>query len=73
MKCMDCPPKHIQQTSRIFHTRHKEHIQAIRHNSNSGHSNHILNTEHAYGSITDTMKIIKVDKKRKYIGKIPYI
>jgi hypothetical protein len=30
----------------------------------------MLNTGHAYGSITDTMKIIK---SSKYIRKIPYV
>jgi hypothetical protein len=32
-------------------------------NSNSGYSNHILNTGHAYGSVTNTMKVIKIEKK----------
>jgi hypothetical protein len=28
----------------------------------------MLNTGHAYGSITDTMKIIKIEKKGKYLN-----
>jgi hypothetical protein len=37
-------------------------------NSNSGHSNHVLNTGHAYGSIADTMKVVKVEKKGKHLN-----
>jgi hypothetical protein len=60
MKCLDCPLKYIGQTGRTFNTRYKEHTQVIRNNnSNSGYSNHILNTEHTYGTITDTIDIIK--------------
>jgi hypothetical protein len=62
MRCMDYTLKYIQ-------TRHKEHIQAIRNkNSNSGYSNNILNKGHAYGNITDTMKVIKIVKKGKHLN-----
>jgi hypothetical protein len=48
----------------MFHTRYKDHIQAIRsNNSNSGYSKHIFNTGHAYGTITDTMDIVKTERK----------
>jgi hypothetical protein len=58
-----------EQTGRTFHTRYKEHIQAIRNdNGNSAYSNHILNTGHAYGSITDTMKVIKIEKTGKHLN-----
>jgi hypothetical protein len=64
MKCLDCPLKYKGQTGRAFHTRYKEHIHAIRNNnSNSGYSNHILNTGHKYGTIADTMDIIKHREK----------
>jgi hypothetical protein len=35
----------------------------------------MLNTGHTYGSITDTMNIIKTEKRKtlKYIRKIPHI
>jgi hypothetical protein len=69
MKCLDCPLKYIGQTGRIFHTRYKEHIHAIRNNnSNSGYSNHILNTGHKYGTITDTMDIIRTHRKGKHLN-----
>jgi hypothetical protein len=64
MKCMDYPLKYIGQTGQMFHTRYKEHIQAVRNNNgNSGYSNHVLNTGHTYGSATDTMKVLKIEKK----------
>lgn len=56
MKCQDCPLKYISQSGRTFNIRYKEHIHTItKNNSNSGYSNHILNTGHAYGTITNTM------------------
>jgi hypothetical protein len=71
MRCMDCPLNSIGQTDRKLQTRYKEHIQAIRSkNSNSEYSNHKLNTGHAYGSITDTMKVIWVEKKGRYLNTI---
>jgi hypothetical protein len=69
MKCMDCPLKYIEQTGRTFKTRYKEHIQAIRNNnSNSGYSKHILNTGHTCGSITDTMKTLKTQRKERHLN-----
>jgi hypothetical protein len=66
MKHMDCPLKYVGQIGRKFQTRYKEHIRTIRNNNDkSGYSNHILNAGHAYGSITDTMKIVKIEKKGK--------
>jgi hypothetical protein len=73
MKCMDCPLKYIGQTGRTFYTRYKERIHDIRsNNSNTGHANHILNTGHTYDTITDTMEIMKTERKGifKHIGKI---
>jgi hypothetical protein len=61
MKCMSCPMKYIGQTGRPFNIRYKENIR----DSNSGYSNHILNTGHSYGNITDTMEIIKIETKGK--------
>jgi hypothetical protein len=55
MKCLDCPLKYIGQTGRTFNIRYNEHIHAIRkNNSNSGYSNHILNTWHTDGTVTDS-------------------
>jgi hypothetical protein len=51
----------------MLYTICKEYIQGIRNNNGSlGYSNLILNTGHAYESITDTMKVMKVEKKGKH-------
>jgi hypothetical protein len=64
MKCLDCPLKYIGQTGKTFHTRYKEHIRTIKNNnSNSQYSNHILNTGHKYGTITDTMETRRTNRK----------
>jgi hypothetical protein len=69
MKCMDCPLKYAGQTGQTFYTRYNGHIQAIRNNNgNSGYSNHILNTGHAYGCVADEMKIINIEKKGKQLN-----
>jgi hypothetical protein len=66
MKRLDCPLKYVGQTGRIFNTGYKEHVQVIRNsNNNVGYSNHILNTGHTYGTINDTIDIIRKRKKRK--------
>jgi hypothetical protein len=69
MKYLNCPLKYIGQTGRTLSIRCKEHIQAIRNNiSNSGYSNHILNSGHTHGTITDTMDIIKAGRKGKHFN-----
>jgi hypothetical protein len=61
--------KHIGQTGRTFSTRYKEHIHDIRsNNGKSGYSNHILNTGHAYGVMTDTMDVITTGRKGKHLN-----
>jgi hypothetical protein len=76
LKGLDCPLKYTGQTGRTFHTRYKEHTEAIRNNnnSNSGYSGHILNTGHIYGTMRDTMDIIRTQKMKifKHIRKIPH-
>jgi hypothetical protein len=69
MKCLDCPLKYIGQTGRTFDIRYKEHIHAIRkNNGNSGYSNHILDTGHTYGTMTDTMDIIKTGRQGRHLN-----
>jgi hypothetical protein len=69
IKCFDCPLKYIGQTGRTFNIRYKEHIHDIRSsNSNSGYSNHILNTGHTYGIIADTMVAITTGREGKHLN-----
>jgi hypothetical protein len=57
------------KTGLTFKTNYKEHIQTIRNsNSNSGYSKHILNTGYTYGSIPDTMKALKTQRKGKHLN-----
>jgi hypothetical protein len=66
---MDCPMKYAGQTGRTFHTVYWQHTQAIRNNnSNLGYLNHVLNTGHAYWSVTNTMAIIKTEKEGKHLN-----
>jgi hypothetical protein len=54
---------HIGQTGITFSARYKEHIHIIRNNSsNYRYSNHTLNTGHIYGTITDTMDVIRTGR-----------
>jgi hypothetical protein len=56
-------------SSALLSWNHKEHIQTIRNNnSKSGYSNHILSTGHTYGTITNTMKIVKTGKKGRHLN-----
>jgi hypothetical protein len=69
MKYLDCPLKYTRHTGRTFHTQYKKHIQASRNNtSNSGYSSHILNTGHTYGTVTDTVDIIRIREKGKHLN-----
>jgi hypothetical protein len=69
LKCIDYPLKYVGQTGRTFNTRYKEHIHNIRtNNSNTGYANHILNTGHTYGTITDIMEIMKIERKGRYLN-----
>jgi hypothetical protein len=59
----------FKQFQITFNIRYKEHIRDIRtNNGNTGYANHILNTGHAYGPITDTMEIITTGKKGKHLN-----
>jgi hypothetical protein len=69
MKCLECPLKYVGQTGRTLNARYKEHIHAIRSNDgNSRHSNHILNTGHTYGTVTDTMDVIRTRRKGRHLN-----
>jgi ribosomal protein S25 len=64
LKCEGCQLKYIGQTGRNFKTRYREHIHAIRTNKpNSRYAQHILDTEHTYGTMQDTMEVLHVERK----------
>jgi hypothetical protein len=77
MKCLDYSLKYVGQTGRKFNARYKERIHAIRSkNDNSGYSNHILSTGHTYGTITDTVDIIRTGGEGRHLntlGKVSHL
>jgi hypothetical protein len=76
MECIDCPLKYVGQMDQMLYTIYKEHIQSIRNNNGkSGYLNHILNTGHAYLCISDTIKVVRIEKESTMCikwGKIDY-
>jgi hypothetical protein len=71
IKCLDCPLKYVGHTGRTFNTRYKEHIHDKKsNNSNTRYSTQILNTGHTYETIKDTMEIITIGRKGKYLNKL---
>lgn len=51
-------------TGQTFHMRYKEDTQEItNNNSNLGYLDHIFNKGHVYGSITNTIDIMKTEIK----------
>jgi hypothetical protein len=51
-----------------FYTRYKEHMWEIRNVSSClEYSNYVLNTGHSYGSVTDSSKVIKIEKREKHL------
>jgi hypothetical protein len=62
---------YIGQTSRNLNQRYREHIRYIRNNdTQSAYAQHILQNLHEYGSITDTMSLLKPIHKKSML--IPY-
>jgi hypothetical protein len=69
MNCKDCELKYIGQTGRNFLTRYKGHIQALRtKNPNSKYAQHILDTQHTYSNIQETMDILHFERKGPLIN-----
>jgi hypothetical protein len=69
MKCKDYHKKYVVQTGRTFKTRYKEHIHSIRtNNTNTKYAEHILDTQHTYGPITDTTDILHIEKKGRLMN-----
>jgi hypothetical protein len=61
--------KKTGQTGRLFKTRFKEHIQAIKSNkSSSMYDQHILNTGHMYSQLGSTTDILQIVTKGKYMN-----
>jgi hypothetical protein len=55
--------KYVGQTRRTFNTRYKEYIYNIKsNNSNTGYSKHVLDTGHVYGTMEETMDVVRIGR-----------
>jgi hypothetical protein len=52
----------------MFKTRYKEHMTAMQYNQdNSKFAQHILNTTHYFGTLEETMEILRTAEKGRYL------
>jgi hypothetical protein len=64
LTCNTCKLAYIGQTRRNLKERYQEHIRYIRNNDpQSAYALHILKNQHEYGTITDTMTLLKAEQK----------
>jgi hypothetical protein len=69
IECNTCNKAYIGQSGREIKTRFKEHISYIRTNKpTSAFAQHILDRNHDYGNITDSVQILKRCQKRNLIN-----
>jgi hypothetical protein len=71
LKCLSCDQIYIDQTGRNLKTRYEEHISDIRHNKEkSKYALHMLQFSHEYGTIENTLEVLKVVQKGKLLDVI---
>ena len=59
--CNTCNLSYIGQTSRNLKTRYNEHVRHIKNNNpQSAYAHHILNNRHEFGTIENTMTLLKL-------------
>ena len=60
LTCNTCKLSYIGQTSRRLQQRYKEHTRYMKQNNpQSSYALHILNSKHEYGTVDDTMTLLK--------------
>ena len=63
LTCKTCNLSYVGQTSRNLRTRFQEHIRCIKtNNPQSAYAQHILNNQHEYGTIAETMTLLQATK-----------
>jgi len=68
LNCNICHVSYIGQTNRNLKLGFQEHTRYIKHNEpQSAYALHILNSRHEYGSISDTMSLLKHVKKQSLL------
>jgi hypothetical protein len=64
LKCNECPLKYVEQTGHTFKVQYKEYIQTIKTSKqNSKYAQHILDTEHTFGTIDQPSETSHIKKK----------
>ena len=64
MKCKTCNNVYVGQSESSINTRHKEHVRYTRTNNPlTAYALHILQNRHAYGTIADTLQLLKTRQK----------
>ena len=62
--CNTCNNIYVGQSDRSINIRHKEHVRYIRtNNPSSAYALHILQNRHEYGTIADTLQLLKKCQK----------
>jgi hypothetical protein len=69
LTCPDCGKAYVGQTGRNFTTRFKEHKNAFRTgNLSSNFSKHLIEHQHSFGSIQNTMQILRLHNKGTHLN-----
>ena len=64
LKCNTCNKSYVGQSGRSIGIRHKENIKYIRtNNPQSAYAMHILQNRHEYGTIQNTLQLLKTCRK----------
>ena len=64
LKCNTCDNVYVGQSVRSVNVRHKEHVRYIRTNIPlSAYALHVLQNRHEYGTIEDTLQLLKTCRK----------
>jgi len=64
LKCNTCNKAYVGQSGRSINIRHKEHIRYIRTNNPlSAYAINVLQNRHEYGTIEDTLQLLKTCRK----------
>ena len=65
LTCKTCKKAYVGQTSRNLRARHQEHTRYIKNNDpRSAYALHILNNKHEYGTMEETMTLLRsIDKQ----------
>ena len=64
LKCKMCNDVYVRQSGRSINVRHKEHTRYVRTNNPlSAYALHILQNRHEYGTMADTLQLLKTYQK----------